>query len=463
MKNLLAVFSAVAASLTIAACGGGGAGGTGGSSGGGTVTPTALTTTLPSASVLRVGEASVEYKISGGTPPYEVISSNPSVATVGKNGSAFILTGQGTGTAEISISDTKGTPVLKGTVSVGTGVALATTAPSVGVTLPVGPSSAQTYQISGGTAPYTVTSSKIGIVTAVMSGTSAFTLTGISNGSAVVEIADKGATQKVQIPVTVAAGTVAELFTSAPSALNVDKGQTRTFVIGGGSGTYYASSSNATYVLASVSGNVLTVTGTGEGDASVLITDSAGNALSPIAVTSGGTLKIASGSSTAKIPVGATMTLLVTGGSGSYSSVLANFPDTFTASLAGNIITIVATKGDATNATVTVTDSLGNHASYSFDIEGAMVPGQIVLSPVAAAISEGSRVGIQMYITGGTGPYVSYSSNEALLTVTPPGGSPATFAAVPTGAVIDKDREVIVTVVDAKGQTATSLIKIFNN
>lgn len=72
----------------------------------------ALFTTAPSSLTLANNSSPITYSINGGTPPYSVTSSNPSVANAVLVGTAqFSIAGVAAGTAEVNVLDALGAPV----------------------------------------------------------------------------------------------------------------------------------------------------------------------------------------------------------------------------------------------------------------------------------------------------------------------------------------------------------------
>jgi hypothetical protein len=159
-----------------------------------------LYTTAPAGITLTAGGQSA-YAIEGGTAPYLASTSNNDVARATVvEGNQLQIRGISAGVADVMVFDSTGASVkVSATVGGGTGaVPLYTTAPD-SITVLVG--AAPTYQLAGGAAPYTVTSSTVDVATVTQTATS-FTVTGVKAGSAVVAIRDANGTAK-NITVTV--------------------------------------------------------------------------------------------------------------------------------------------------------------------------------------------------------------------------------------------------------------------
>lgn len=159
-----------------------------------------LYTTAPSN--LTVGAGGVlSYSIEGGTAPYVASTSNLGVAEAAViSGNKLEIRGISAGVAEIIVFDAIGAQVkVAATVGGGTGtVPLYTTAPDA-ITVLVG--ATPTYQLAGGAAPYTVTSSNVAIATVTQT-TNSFTVTGVAAGLGVISIRDANGSV-VNVSVTV--------------------------------------------------------------------------------------------------------------------------------------------------------------------------------------------------------------------------------------------------------------------
>ncbi|MFZ6820484.1 beta strand repeat-containing protein [Undibacterium sp. Ji22W] len=152
----------------------------------GTANPIPLFTTAASDIIVAPG-ASPTFVIGGGRAPYAVTSSNPSVATASVNGTTLTLVGVAAGNSKINLTDSLGAPVvINVTVNNGNVLDLFTTAPTQ---ITIGKGVSATYIISGGTAPYTVTSSNTAMLTTSLSGNS-FSVLGISPGDLQISIQD---------------------------------------------------------------------------------------------------------------------------------------------------------------------------------------------------------------------------------------------------------------------------------
>lgn len=424
-------------------------------------------TTAPTAITLTAN-GSGTYVLGGGSAPYTATSSNTAVVTTAVSGNNLTLTGVASGTATVVLRDAAGDVIpLSITLGSGTVNAIFTTAPST-VTIAIGASPA--YQIGGGVAPYSISSSNVGIATATLTGSN-FTITGIATGTANIVVKD-AAGIPVTIIVNVGAGAVVPLYTSAPGTITLAPGAAPTYVIGGGSSPYSASSSDTKVATVAISGSAMTITGVAAGSATVRIVDNLGTPLTVVVnVISGVNSPLSVAPGTISGFVGDTVTIRVDGGSAPYtavSSIPANGTITSGAALsgAGNITVLLARIG-TTN--VVVTDAKGTVSTVGITI--AAQTSNMVLSPVAWNINETNTAVIPLTISGGNGPFQVFTSNTLLSTVdgtSPDPVNPLTFNGrtinVSLGTLgarcVAADTAVTITVKDSLNVSTTSVMTI---
>jgi len=455
---------------------------------------TALYMTAPSSITSLPGAAS-SFTIGGGRAPYTVSSSNAGVAVASVGGaSTLAIASLAAGTAQIVVFDASGASVST-TLSVVAASGPATTplyvaAPGA-VNLEV--AAASTYGISGGTAPYSVSSSNVSVASASVSAAS-FTVTGIKAGAAQVIVFD-AVGQSATVNVTIGAGgSVASvpLFTTAPMAVTLASGAAASsYSIGGGTPPYSVSSSNASVVTATGSDSTsLHLTSVAAGSATVVISDSVGTKLE-IAVTVTATtitptpLAVLPSSATAN--VGDVLSFGISGGSGSYSSVTVQNASiaSVSASSAGTYSDHLSPVSGANfyvkllnvgNTTVAIVDSLGQTATLTLTVN--IRSSTLGLSPSAIQVSEGSSAPIALNIYGGSAPYTALTDDSLLTGVSITGtaalptlmiglGSngnrcitPYDSPSLPHLYVANGIYNVTLTVVDSLGASATSTLSI---
>lgn len=371
---------------------------------------TALYTTVPGPITLTPGMSST-YTIGGGKPGYMISSSNPAVAATGINGNSFVISGISAGSAQIAVFDAVGTAVSVSVV-VGAGGAAQTlfvSAPSA-ITSAVGETGS--FNIGGGVAPYTVTSSNNSVVTTAISGNT-LKLTGIAKGNAQALVFDAKGTS-VTIAVTVDPGSATiPLFTAAPSAITMTPGSTNTYAIAGGVASYTATSSNTAVAKASVSSGIVSITSVAAGDAHILIFDATGASVTiSVTVTVGGSaipLFTAAPSSIA-LAVAASATYTVGGGNAPYSATSSNI-GAAKASVSGNTLTVTGLISGS--AQILVFDSAGASVSITATVgSGGVTSNFYTAAP--SAITTTTGIGSSYAIGGGTAPYTVSSSNAGV-------------------------------------------------
>ena len=427
----------------------------------------AFYTTAPSDITLVAGGGGT-YILGGGSAPYTATSSNTSVVTASASGNNLTLSGVGSGKAVVVLRDAAGA-ILNVNVTIGSGAvnALFTTAPAA-VTIAVGASPA--YQIGGGTAPYSISSSNTSIATATLTG-STFTITALATGTANIVVKD-AAGAPVTIVVSVGSGATVALYTSAPVTVTIAPGSAPTYLVGGGTAPYAATSSNTTVATVSVAGGTMTITGVSSGSATVRLVDSVG---APIAIAvnviSGVNSPLSVAPSIISGFVGDTVIIRVDGGSAPYN-VVSSIPGNATVmsgatlTAAGNVSVFLARIG---SANVVVTDAQGTVATVGIAVVAQT--SNMFLSPTVWNINETNNAIIPLSISGGNGPFQVFTSNTVLSNVagtSPDPLNPLTF----TGRTVNvslgtqgtrcvaADTAVTVTVKDSLNVTTTSVMTI---
>ena len=430
-----------------------------------TVSPSqAFFTTAPAALTLTMGSAQT-FVVGGGKGPYTATSNNNAVAVSSLTDTSLTVGAVSPGSATVTLRDAAGaqTSVV---VTVRPNRALFTTAPTA-VTIPVGNSSAQTYQIGGGVGPYVVGNSNPGVLSASLSGTT-LTLTGLATGSANLVILDSVGSS-IGIAVTVPSAATLNLFTTAPPAVTTSKGTATTYSIGGGVSPYTVTSSNTGVVSVTQGAGSFTITGVANGTASIVIRDSAGNT-----VTVGVTVSAAQMSvnpTQVNAYIGDTVYSTISGGTAPYS-IVEGFPEaadvdignlsgtTFTPNSSGNVLRIVVKQVVASDI-ILVRDATGN--AVSFTLTATAGTNIISLAPSTLTIGEEFVGDIELVLRGAVGTTNIFSSNPDMIRVTTP-----VTATVPTTRVkitktaqqICATGEVTISAIDSTGSKAVSVITV---
>lgn len=429
----------------------------------GSVTP--LYTTAQTAITVAPGaNATRNYLVGGGTPPYQVSSSNQGVASAVLSGTTLSITGQTSGTATVTLRDAANATVNV-TVTVAPSVALYSTAPSA-VTVAVGAST--TYQVGGGVAPYSAASSNTGAATVALSGGS-LTIAGVAAGAASVSVRDavgSNVTIAVTVPAQSGGGTEpVALFTTAPSPVSVAAtASSVAYTIGGGTGPYFVTTGNAGIATVTLTGESFTITGVAAGSTDVVVTDSAGGAVTittNVTATSVVVPPLALLPSTGTGNVGDTLTFIITGGQLDYTATTNN-PAVVTANaILPGTATLTVNLVNTGTGVITISDESGKTIQLNVTVEPT-TPG-LRVSPSSLELAESPTVAgpaFVLNIYGGATPYRAFSSDTTLLQVSV-SGSEVTIA--PQAKDVNPDVPVVITVIDNTGATATSTITIRDN
>ena len=169
--------------------------------------PSSTLTATPSSVSLVVGQPQL-LVVTGGTAPYTATSLSPSLTNptswnISASGGAFQVVGTNPGAALINIVDSTGAQI-QATLNITTGLSTSLTATPQTVSLVVG--EPQIVVITGGTAPYTVTSLNPSLTNptswSVTSSGGSFQVTPTATGTALINIVDSKGTQ-IQVTLTV--------------------------------------------------------------------------------------------------------------------------------------------------------------------------------------------------------------------------------------------------------------------
>ncbi len=379
----------------------------------------------PAQVALNVGAAQ-SFVIGGGAGPYTAAVGNSSIVTAKVTGSTLTLTGGQSGSTTVVVIDSRGTKVPEVNVTVGGGanaVALYTTAASP---LVVAPGSAPTFDIGGGTGPYRATSSDASVVEVTVNAAGKLSVTGRAVGTASVVVTDAVGASKT-LAVTVGSATVVALYTTAPADLNLKKGVSQSFAIGGGVGPYAVSSGNSAVLNASISGGALQLQALATGTASVSIFDSQGRSVT-FATTVFQDAPLAFGTSAPNAVVlspGASGTYSISGGTTPYAVTTSDASVVSVSSTAANFTVTAVQVG---SAQVVVTDAAGSRLQVGFTVASATP----LFVSSAASVSLAVGTGQVYEVGGGTPGYTVSSSNTSVVTASL-SGTRLTLNALSTG------------------------------
>jgi hypothetical protein len=438
----------------------------------------AALTTVPNTVTLTgngtvCGGSSSSVFVFGGQAPYHVVSTDTAVATVSPatladTGLAFTLTGgskcSNSGTAVI-VTDAALNSVQVLVMNVtdngsgGTGTPLAVWPASATIT---GLGKTANFTITGGTAPYAVTSNQPGIITvapsSVASSGGTFTATTVAVGTSSITITDAtGAVVSANVTVSNAVGSPVVL---SPNSGNVVVGDSISFVITGGTSPYTITSSSTSIATASpasvpASGGSVSVKGVTAGSTPIVVTDSNGTVASFSAtVTAAPTGQpLVLSPAVASIAVGMNAVIEVSGGTPPYavlssSSGIASVSPSSVATSGGNFTVNGVSAG---SITATITDATGAQTTGTYTITTSN-PAVLTVTPTAQTITGGGKT-VNFVITGGLAPYNLVSSQPSVATV--PATSTGNFSATTVNSGV-----TTIVITDASGAVVNASLTV---
>lgn len=459
-KPLAALFGALAL-LTLAACGGGGTGTTS------PQTPTGTLGVSPSSILIEFGSAPVTLTVSGGVKPYVLTSSLqtliPVTSTIQEDGRFSITPSyapdiatlvtltirdgvQSTVTAQITIPARLGVPL-----------AVSPTSAEAGINVPV------TYTITGGSTPYTVTSSQPSIVPnpIAVDSLGRFTVRAITNPTSNTDVvlsvrdarnATVTATLSVRSLALAVSPTTAKTIFGVPVAYQISGGQPP-YTVQSSFPTIVANpvvDANGRFTAAPLFNPPAAV------DMVLTVRDAVGNqvtsqlqitpiplSVSPVAVTVA-----------ANVPV----TFTITGGTTPYtvvSSLPSLVPNPASIDAQGRFtLRATSTPSATTPVLITVRDAAQNLVTATMTILAA-TPVPLSLLPQTAIVYYNTPATLTVF--GGTPPYQAFSTNSVVL---PVARAVVTDQILLAPANVAADTSVTVTVTDSSGVSATAAVTV---
>lgn len=412
--------------------------------------------------------------ISGGLPPYTATSPSTATLLAIANNDTLSLAGVKADPAPVNVvvaDAARRSVTLAVTVTNNPAQGVLALSPD---RLTMVPGGVATVALLAGTPPFTVQSPSSAHVSASVVG-STLTVSGhLETLDAQVRVLDSMGLVRL-LPVTVAVPTSTgggALFSNLPQPLSLPVGVTRAYTMGGGTGPYTVTAVNPAVVQPTVRGHLLSLTAGVPGTVPLVITDAVGAQLWKTVTVERGTAPLALSASELGGVTGDLLTAYVTGGRPPYrlgldsSGIAAGsiFGSTLTLSLV-NPGAGVATVYDSDNTTVPLT----------VVATGLALPTKFALAPAKVVISELLGIGptglpqqtvVSLSLSKAIAPVQVFSSAPQLLMPTVVGNTievrtPGT-ALSPLPPCVDLDTTVIITVIDAAGQTATTDIVIRN-
>jgi hypothetical protein len=294
------------------------------------------------------------------------------------------------------------------------GVAYATVPTFSQSSVTVGAGQSTSITSSNNIDPYVEANSAPTIVTVSVNGTQV-NFAGLAPGTSDLTLCGVGtATDCTNITVNVTTGSTSSSsggLSFSQNGFSLPVGNTQTVTISGGNGTYSMSGiSNGSVLSGSLSGNNLTVSGIASGSGTITICDTASDC---------GTLSVNVGSSSSSsgsgisfsqnnfsLVTGASQTVLISGGNGTYSVNNNSNSSAVATSLSGNGITVYGTT--AGTATITVCDTSNNCGTLSVTANTSSANQAVTFSVPSPTIAAGQSLNITL--SGGSTGYVVFAN-----------------------------------------------------
>ena len=421
MRRFFLGLLAVLLSLGVASCGGGG--GYDGETG---PNNSLRMSPLLSDVGLSVGYIAKVARITQGVEPYYVTSSDPSVSAQVLEDGTLVVRGNSPGTSTVAVQDSS---VNQKAISLKVEVTTKALSTSLGTSVALESGESRTFTVSGGMAPYTVTSNNNSIVGVTSQVGGVVTIIGRSSGTAVLRVTDDiGAT--LELTVTVYAPPPPPAFSVSPGTATGQVGTEMVFTILGGVGPYSAVSSAPSVATVQVVGDLARAQLLTQGSSTLTFRDSKGQNF-VVTLTSTQTLPPLTISPTSGSGlVGSNLVFTAIGGAGPFTAVSSN-PSVATVSVNGASINVSLRA--AGSSTITVQDSKGQMVAASVTATAQSVAPLSVNPPSGSGQVGSSMV---LLVNGGRAPYTAVSSNPSVVSATVSGNQVAVrFNAAGTGSI----------------------------
>jgi ferredoxin len=374
--------------------------------------------------VLTVGaSSSLTASNTGGAALYVSNNSNPSIANVNISGTQITLTGNISGSTNVTVCPVGAAdncPTIAVSVLSSGAALLSFSQTSVtivqGQNLPI--------TISGGNGAYAVRSnSSASTVQASVNGAVLTLSTGATSGTASITVCSTdGVTCGVVVATVGDPSTVAVTFSNtAPTVLT---NQNTTVAIYGPSGTqlYVSNNSAPNVVQANLSGSTLTLAGITAGTSNVTVCATT-NTCATLAVTvqngaTGGPITLSQNA--LSVQVGQNMTVTITGGTKPYA-VYGGVATVAQASINDGTLTVYGVS--AGSSPLQVCSAAGGCVSLAITVNGigSGAASAALFSPAALSLSVGQQGSVQL--SGGASYYLSGNTNGSVAGVTVSGST----------------------------------------
>jgi hypothetical protein len=381
---------------------------------------------------LAIGQ-SASITASTGGPFFLSSNSSPAVANVSFNGSQITIAANTGGTTNLSICLVSNTGSCQTeTVSVSGSTSQTINFSQNNINIPIG--STATVSVSGGTGVYSISSNSAPTtVGATISGNVVSLYASNVAGSASITVCSTDLSSCGVINLTVGGSSTYSnlIFSNTAPALMV--GQALSITITGGVAPYYISSNtNSSIVQASVSGNVVTISGIATGSASITVCSET-NACETLPVTVGSTSSgaLTFGQSNVALTSGGSDTVTISGGSGTYYISSNSNGSIASAEVSG---TSVVLDGIATGIDdVTICSSSGQCGTIYVTVNGSGTTTGTTGSSLTLTQVLSVNQGVNILLSGGTAPYSISSNANSIFSATINGGDVLTLAGIGVG------------------------------
>jgi ferredoxin len=380
---------------------------------------------------LAIGQSSIITASTGG-PFFLSSNSSPAVANVSFNGSQITIAANTAGTTNLSICLVSNTASCQTeTVSVSGSTSQTINFSQNNINIPIG--STATVSVSGGTGVYSISSNSAPTtVGATISGNAVSLYASNVAGSASITVCSTNLSSCGVINLTVGGSSTYSSLIFSNTAPSLSVGQALSITITGGVAPYYISSnSNSSIVQASVSGNVVTLSGRAAGSASITVCSNT-NACQTLPVTVGSTSSgaLTFGQSNVALTSGGSDTVTITGGSGTYYISSNSNGSVASAAVSGASVMLggVATGIDD----VTICSNSGQCGTIYVTVNGS---GTTTNTGSALTLTQVLSVnqGINILLSGGTAPYSISSNARSIFSATINSGDILTLAGIGAG------------------------------
>ncbi|MDD2926436.1 hypothetical protein [Rhodoferax sp.] len=332
----------------------------------------------------------------------------------------------------------------------------------------------QQYAIKGGVKPYSVFSTDPAVAVGWLAGEEVLAIGTVVPGRATVSAVDaKGS--KVDIAVT--SGSSTAFYMTAASAITITPGAAyaQTYILGGGTGPYTATSSFPSVATVSVNGNQMTITGVqiSPTPANITIRDAAGATLTTVVTV--GTVPLAVNPNNYTIFIGDHVRSIITGGTPPYRVQVGIDESLLNAQIVnGNEVDAVGGQV-AVGAALTVIDA--NNQSVVMTVKISNGQDVLRVSPSVLSIPENANtpdLTLMVYGASAAGGIQVFTDDATILKPATPvrnadgsgysvkltGGNTCSLPVVVGPPATGGNRTVTITVLDAKGKIGTSTITV---